>query len=165
MQSSLNQLFFIDNHVISQIIKSKFIIRYISNIAIISLSSLVIVHLIENNTDFESQKLMYFSHPLSITLCQIVIDCNNVNSFSIQGIQISRKCRHKCLSFTCSHLCDTSLMQDNSTDQLYSVVAHSKASVSTFSYYSICFRKNIIQSLSFFQALFEFFRLSAKLFI
>ena len=54
MQSSLNQLFFIDNHVISQIIKSKFIIRYISNIAIISLSSLVIVHLIENNTDFES---------------------------------------------------------------------------------------------------------------
>ena len=54
MQSSLNQLFFINNHVISQIIKSKFIIRYISNIAIISLSSLVIVHLIENNTDFES---------------------------------------------------------------------------------------------------------------
>ncbi len=33
VQISLYQLFFIDNHVITQIIKSKFVVRYISNIA------------------------------------------------------------------------------------------------------------------------------------
>ena len=108
---------------------------------------------------------MYFSHPLSITFRQIVINCDNVNAFSIQGIQVCRECRHKSLTFTCSHLCDTSLMQDDTTNQLYSIMAHSKTSVSTFSYYSICFRKDIIQSLSLFQSFFKFFCLSSKFFV
>ena len=91
MQSSLNQLFFIDNHVISQIIKSKFIVRYICDIAVICISSLVIVHLIQNYAYGQSKKLMNLSHPLSITLCQIIIDCYDLHTFTGQRIQICRQ--------------------------------------------------------------------------
>ena len=35
----------------------------------------------------------------------------------------------------------------------------------SFSYYSICFRKDIIQSLSLFQSFFKFFCLSSKFFV
>ena len=49
-----------------------------------------------------------------------------ITGIALQRIQISRKCRYQCLTFTCLHLCDTSLMQDNTTDNLYSVMLHAK---------------------------------------
>ena len=59
---------------------------------------------------------MHLSHPLCISLCQIVIDRDNVHAFSLQRIQIGGQQRSLCLSFTGSHLCDSSLMQNDTTD-------------------------------------------------
>ena len=155
VQPSLYKLFLVDHHVVSQIIKSQFVVRYICNITIICRTALIIVHIIENHTDCQSQKFVYFSHPLGITLCQIIIDCDNVNAFSFQRIQICRKCGYQCLTFTCTHLCNTSLMQDDTADQLYPVMAHPHTSICTFSYNCICLRENIIQCLSLFETFFK----------
>ena len=104
MQSSLYKLFFINDHVVTQIIKSQFIIRYISNITVICCTTLIIVHTVQDNSDGQSKKFVYFSHPLSITLCQVIIDSNNMNTLAFQCIQICRKCGHKCLTFSGLHL-------------------------------------------------------------
>ena len=61
------------------------------------------------------------------------------------GIQISRKCRYQCLTFTCLHLCNTSLMQDNTTDNLYSVMLHAKHTACCLTYGRIRFRKQIVK--------------------
>ena len=37
-----------------------------------------------------SEEGVDFSHPFRVTLCQVVIDCDNMNAFSFQRIQISR---------------------------------------------------------------------------
>ena len=50
-------------------------------------------------------------------------------------------------------------MQDDTTDHLYTVVAHSKYTDSCLSYNSKRFRKKIVQCLSFCKPLLEFFRL------
>ena len=44
IQTSLYELFFIYDHVVTQLVKSEFIIRYISNIAVICRTALFIVH-------------------------------------------------------------------------------------------------------------------------
>ena len=44
MQPPLHELFFINNHIVTQIIKSEFIVRDISDVACISLAALLIVH-------------------------------------------------------------------------------------------------------------------------
>ena len=44
MESSLNKLLLVNNHVVPQIIKSKFVVCHISDIAVICLTTLVIGH-------------------------------------------------------------------------------------------------------------------------
>ena len=44
VQFSLNQLLFVDHHVITKVIKSQFVVGCISNIAVICFSTLIITH-------------------------------------------------------------------------------------------------------------------------
>ena len=80
--------------------------------------------LIQNYAYGQSQKLMNLSHPLSITLCQIIIDCYDMHTFSgpVRS-DMPASVDTSVFTFTSLHLCDTSLMQDNTTDQLYPVMA------------------------------------------
>ena len=65
---------------------------------------------------------MHLTHPLRVTLRQIVIDRNNMHAFSFQRIQISRQKTSLGLTFTGPHLRDPSLMQHDTADQLYPIV-------------------------------------------
>ena len=161
--ATLYELFFIDHHIISQIIKAQFVVRHISNITVISCTSFIIVHGIQHHADSKSQEFMYFSHPLGITLRQIIVDRDNMNPFSGQRIQVCRKCRHEGLTFTGSHLGNSSLMQDNTTNQLHPVMTHSQCSHRCFTYNGKCLRQDIIQRLPFSQSLPEFAGLRLQL--
>ena len=46
MQITLNQLLFVNNHVVTQIIETKFIIGNVSNIALICFLTLIMIHII-----------------------------------------------------------------------------------------------------------------------
>ena len=100
---------------------------------------------------------MYLSHPFRITLCQVVVHSNNMNTFSFQRVQVSRKRRYQCLTFTGLHLGNTSLMQDNTTDQLNTEMLHIKDTLRSFPDRCICLWKNIIQCFSCSKSLFKFF--------
>ena len=133
MKASLYQLLLVNDHVVSQIVKSKFIIRNISNITVICSLTFCIIITVQNNT-----------HPLSITFCQIIIDGNDVYTFSFQCIQICRKCGYQGLTFTGFHLRNTSLVQYHTTHKLYTVVLHAKNTSCCLSYCCKCLRKQIV---------------------
>ena len=86
MKVSLYQILLINNHVITKIVKTKLIVGSICDIAVICLPSLIIIHGIQDHTNLQAKKLMYLSHPLGITLCQIIIDRDNVNALAFQCI-------------------------------------------------------------------------------
>ena len=165
VQISLYQLFFINNHVVTKVIKSQFVVGYVSNITSVCFTALFRFHVVEYNTNSQSKKFMNLTHPLSISFCQIVIDGNDVNTLAFQCIQICRKCGNECLTFTGLHFSDTSLMQDNTTNDLYTVMLHAKNSLSAFTYYGKSFRKKIIQCLALAQTFLEFSGLVSQLFI
>ena len=165
MQISLYQLFFINNHVVTKVIKSQFVVGYVSNITSICFTAFFRCHVVEYHTDSQTKEFMNLTHPLSISFCQIVIDGYDVNTLAFQCIQICRKCGNKCLTFTGLHLSDTSLMQDNTTNDLYTVMLHTKNSLRAFTYYGECFRKKIIQCLALAQTFLELSGLVSQLFI
>ena len=84
---------------------------------------------------------MYLTHPLRVTLCQVIIDCNDVNAFSRQRIQVSRQCGYQRLTFTGLHLSNTALMKDDTADQLHLIVFHIKYTLRGFTHRSVSFRK------------------------
>ena len=81
---------------------------------------------------------MNLSHLLSITLSQVIIDSYNVNALAFQRIQVGWKCGYQGLTFTSLHLSDTSLMKNDTTDQLYLEVLHSKYSLGSLTDGSKC---------------------------
>ena len=149
VKSSLNKAFLIDNHVVTKIIKSELVIGNICDIAVVSFSSRIIFIRIEDNSDCEAEESMNRTHPLSITLCKVIIYSNYMNTFSCKGIEVSRKCRNKCFTFTCSHFRDSSLMEKNTTHKLYPKVLHTEYTECSLSYSCKCFYKNIIKSFTF----------------
>ena len=122
MQIPQHQLLLVDHPVIPQIIKSQFIIGHISNVTLIRPLTLLRTHAVEHNTHGKSQKFMHLSHPLRVTLRQIVIDRHHMDSLAFQRIQISRQNGRLCFSFPGAHLGNTSLMEHNPPHQLHTIM-------------------------------------------
>ena len=165
MQVSLYQLLLVDNHVITQVIKAQLIVGYISNITVISGTPLISCAAVQNHADGQSQSLMYLAHPGRVTMGQIIVDRNDMDALTLQCVQVSRKGGHQGLSFTCLHLGDTSLMQDNTTNQLYPVMLHTKHTLRSLADSREGLYQQIIQGLAIGQTLLEFFCLSLQFFI
>ena len=86
-------------------------------------------------------------HPVMVTLCQIVVHRHDMNALTSQGIQVSRKRGDEGLSFTRLHLRNTSLMENNSTDDLYAVWFKTNHSFCSFPDSCKCFRQKLIKCL------------------
>ena len=74
------------------------------------------------------------SHPLRVTLGQIVIHSYYMNTITGKGIQEYRKRSGKGLTFTCEHLGNLTLMQYGTSEELYIKVYHIPQKVITTSY-------------------------------
>ena len=108
---------------------------------------------------------MNLTHPLRVTLGQIIVDCDDTYALSFKSVQICRKCTDESLTFTGSHLSDTSLMQDDATDQLNMEVFHSQNTSRSFAHDRIGFGKNVIEGLSARETVLEFRCLCLQFFI
>ena len=75
-------------------------------------------------SDCQAQKGEYVPHPLGVTSGQIVVDGDNVNPSSGQGVEIGRQGGDKSFPFTGLHFGYFSLMQHHAADQLHVEMAH-----------------------------------------
>ena len=89
---------------------------------------------------------MDLTHPLSITLCQIVVDRYNLHTLAAQCVQVSRTGGYQRLTFTSTHLCNTALMQYDTANQLYWEMLHIQSSSCRLTDCGKCLRQNVIQS-------------------
>ncbi len=164
-QIALYQLLLVNHHVVTQVIEAQFVVRHVGNVAGILLAALVVIHLIEYTADCQTQKLMHLPHPLRVTMRQIIIDRDNMDTLSGQGIQVSRKRRHQRLTFSGTHLGDAALVKDNAADDLHPVMLHPEDSLCCLPHRRVSLRKQAVQSLSVRVARLVFLCLRPQLFI
>ncbi len=69
-------------------------------------------------------ELINRSHPLGVTLGQVVVDGHHVNTIACEGIEEHWEGCHKCLTFTSSHLGNFALVQSDTTEDLNIVMNH-----------------------------------------
>ena len=86
VQIPKNHLLLVNGHVVPQVIKSQLIIRHIGNVAGIGFLSLLRGHGVEHHAYGQAQKLMDAAHPLRVTLGQIVVDRDDVDSLACQRV-------------------------------------------------------------------------------
>ena len=156
VKSSLNQPFLVNDHVVTKVIKAQLIVCNIGYVAVIGSPSFIGLHGLEDTSYCKTQKFMDLSHPLRITLCQVIIYRYYTNSLFLKGIKICRKSGYKGFSFTGFHLCYASLMKNDTADKLYLKVLHTKHSYRRFPYSGICLRENVVKGFSVFKTLLKF---------
>ena len=154
--ASLNSLLFIDNHVVTEIVKAHFIVCTVSNIGVICLFLLVRHHIAYNKTHSKAQKVIKLTHPFAVTLCKVIVYSYNVNPFACKGIKVCRKCSNQSFTFTCFHFSNSSLMKNDTTDNLNIEMLHSKHTPGGLTADRKGFRENVVKSLPLCKSFLKF---------
>ena len=163
--TALHLILLIDRHVVAQIVESELIVRTIGDIRLIHRLAVFRRDIVDNQSDLESEETVNLSHPLAVSLCQIVVDCDDMYALSGQRIEVYRQRCHKGLALAGFHLSDASLMQDDAADDLYPVVTHAEHAVRRLSHGRKRLRQQRIQRLTVRITLLELRRLGAQFLI
>ena len=156
MEVPLYEVLLIDRHIVPEVVESELIIRNISNVAVVGGLPLFLRHVVQYDADLEAQKFVDFSHPLGVTLGQVVVYRDDLDPLALQGIEVGRKGGHERLSFTGLHLGNPALMEDNATDQLDPEGLHADGSLCCLPDRRKGLGQEVIQRLALCQPLLEF---------
>ena len=100
-------------HVVAQIVKTQFVVRGIGHIRTVRFGFLVFGLLREDHTACHTKLRVDLAHPFAITLGEIVVHRNDMNTSTRERIQIGRKGRDKGFTFAGFHFRDIALVQEN----------------------------------------------------
>ncbi len=82
VMASLNKLLTRDSHIVSQIIETKFAVRSIGYISKICFFTFFLIHICIYNPNRKAQEFINRPHPLSVTLCQVIVHSHNMHALT-----------------------------------------------------------------------------------
>ena len=110
VQFAKDELLFIDRHIVAQVIEAELVVRDIRDVAAVLHLPLFAAHAVEYDADGHSHKVIDLSHPLRVTLGQVIVDCDDMDASALQSVEIGGHCGDQRLTFTCAHLGDAALV-------------------------------------------------------
>ena len=116
-----------------------------------------------DKTCCKTEECVNLPHFLAVAACKVIIYGNDMNTFSRKSVEIRGHSCNECLTFTCLHLRDSSLMEYDTTHYLNAERTFSKHSPSSFAHRSESFGKDIVKCFSRGQSLLERSCLRCKL--
>ena len=153
--SSLNHTLLVNDHIVTQIVKTEFVVRTVSYICIVRNSLIVVFHTRNDKSGAESHKGVNSAHFVPSAFCKIVVDRDDMNSLPCECVEVCRKSGDKRLSFTGFHLGNSSLMKDDTAYQLNMEWAFAEHSVICLSHRRKGIGKYIIECLTRSKTFFE----------
>ncbi len=112
------------------------------------------------DTHAQSERVVNRRHPAGITSREVIINRDEVHTFARQSIQVNRQCRYQRLTFTCTHLCDFSLVQDSAANHLDVIMAQANRALAGFPNSGESLNHQVVQGLTLFKTGAEFRRFS-----
>ncbi|EKD32057.1 MAG: hypothetical protein ACD_77C00182G0002 [uncultured bacterium] len=125
MMFSLNKIFLVYGHVVPQIVETKFIVCTECNIGLVRcLPGLRVWFVLVYTIYLQAVELIKRPHPLGVPFRKVVVHCDHMNSFTRKCIKKNREGCYKGFTFTSCHLCNFSLMQNNTSKKLNIIMDH-----------------------------------------
>ena len=134
MMSTLNAHLWTSNHVVAQVVKAKLRVCAVGNICLIRRLFKAQSHAVLQKTNANTQELVDGTHPLTVSFSQVIVDSNNVNAFTAQRVKVTSKGGDKRLTFTGLHLCNSALVERNTTNKLNVKVTLANSSYRSLTY-------------------------------
>ena len=125
MMLPLYQVGHVDRHVVTEVIEAELVVGTEGDVAVVCLLPGIAVRLVlVDAVHRKSVEHIKRSHPLRVTLGQIVVDGDHMHTLAGKCVQEYRQGCYEGLSFTCRHLRDLTLMEHDAADELHVVVDH-----------------------------------------
>ena len=84
---------------------------------------------IDDTSSSKTKRIIKLAHPARIALGEVIVDCHDMDAFAAERIEIDWCGRHKRLPLAGFHLCDVTLVQCNTGNQLHIIVPLSESAI------------------------------------
>src|SRR6185369_15023935 len=91
-------------HVVAEIVETELVVSSVGYVGSVGLPPLVVIKSVDDHSDGEAEKLVQSSHPLGVTLSEIIVYRYNMNPFTADPVQIGGKCCNQGLPLAGLHL-------------------------------------------------------------
>ena len=156
IEGALYHLVGTDDHVVTQVVEAEFVVRPVGDVGVISPAALFIREIVDDEADGQAEELIDTAHVFTVTSSQVVIDGDDVNALTGQGIEVYRKGRNQGLPFTGTHFGDIPAMKDDTAQDLDVKMTHPRYPTGCFTNDGKGFGQDIIQRFTGSQTIFEF---------
>ena len=122
---ALHEVFRTDGHVVAQVIETEFVVGTEGDVGQVGTAAGIGVGLVfVDAVHAQAMEHVERSHPLGVTLGQVVVHCHYMYAVTGQGIEEYGEGSHEGFSFTGCHFGNLTLVQHDAAEELYVVVYH-----------------------------------------
>ena len=111
-------------HVVPKIIEAEFVVCPVGDVGAIGGLAIRVGHVVLDRPDRQAEKAVDRAHPFRVPLGQVIIDGDDVDAPSGQGVEVGGEGGDERFSFARLHLGDLALVEDDAADQLDIEVPH-----------------------------------------
>ena len=123
--TALHEVFGAGSHVVAQVVEAELIVRPEGDVSVVRRTTLRGIGAVLVDTVYaEAVEHVQRAHPLRVTLGEVVIHRDDVDTITREGIEEDGKRSDESLTFPRSHLGDLTLVQDGTPEELHVVVHH-----------------------------------------
>ena len=126
MVAALHALLGASDHVVAQVIETELGVGAVGDVCLVGRTLELERHVVLEQTDGHTQILIDTTHPLGVTLGQVVVDGNDVHALAGDGIEVAGQRRNECLALAGLHLGNMTLMKRHGANELYVKVTHAR---------------------------------------
>ena len=162
---SLNLILLPDAHIVTKVVEAVLVICTVGYIAVISFSSLFVILFVNDKANGKTKEAVNTPDKLAVTLCKIIVNGYNVNALACKCIKVGGQSRNIGFTFACFHFCNSTLMQNNTADNLNGEMLQAEHAPRSLAAGGKRFGENIVKRFAVCKAGFEFGRFCLKLLI
>jgi hypothetical protein len=141
---------------------SQLVVGAVGDVALVLALALLIVEAVHDDAHREAEEFVDLAHPFGVALGEIVVDGDDVDAASREGVQVDREGGDQRLAFTGLHFRDFALVQHHAADELDVEVPLAERALCGLTYGGEGRHQEVIQRLAFGQLLLEVFGARAE---
>ena len=161
----LDQLLAVEGHVVPQVVEAHLVVGAVGDVGGVGLLPLLLVQIVDDEAHAEAQEAVDLAHPLAVALGQVVVDGDDVDALSGEGVEVSGQGGHQRFALAGLHLGDAALVQHHAAHQLYPVGPQAQHPDAGLPHGGEGLGQQIVQGLPLGEAGFKLRRFSSQLLV
>ena len=143
------------HHVVTQVVKAVFVVGAVGDVRLVSRLFFFAGQLRQIDTHAQTQEVVEPTHPLGVSVGQVVVDRDHMHAFAAQGIEVDRQRGGQGFALASAHLGNLALVQSDPAHHLNVKVAHLHDALRAFADNGKSLGQQVVQSFAVQKTLLE----------